>query len=695
MRDLLLGSYDREWLRARTVSGASARVWRYLVERWEGVAARCRENGKFFDQGALGWHSVTPMAVEAALIYRMEGREDARDYALSCIRHFLEVTRKKRPGRPQVLSHGEVALASNLLGESLPEEDRAAVMELMRSRCIPFHDFAKSLAGYGSRGNIPLCQNIGAATCALAWGEACGYPEWEAIVDQACDAVRQYLRNGSDAEGFSYEGTGYGSEVCRFIFRFTHILRQVGWHDDLLRNEPRLRKLPEAYSHMVMPSGHHAATTNDSGVRAPVSFWWFLLSATEWNRPQDWAMWRHYSGPDHPVRPWGDTWPGYCRSVDLDPRWMEASDETLLMTFLYLDDRALEATMDSYPLPTAICSEGTGTALFRTSWSPRATFAAILGEGRSRACFGHAHADCGHIDIALGDEYLAIDTGRYNTNEDQHSLVLIDGENRFPSSSPGAGMSADRWSGRLGKWQHHPLVDYCVADASLMKGAHWALRHFFFVRTGGDRAYVVCFDNINVDNGVTRREYWWQLQCATGSRVEIGDQATATVWSKSGRARLDCAFFQKPENEAAGPFEPIEVRQDIREWVWPYGKEQDPVVVERMERTGETISSVRHPRLLAIQRGLSCGILSVVSPRWKEEAPLGLRPVEVQNGLGVEITGEDFVDTLLIGPDHRLILHEGRKCFAEFALIRRDRGGEVVDQWTSSGEDFRPAGYPV
>jgi len=695
MRDLLLGGYEPDELKARAVSGATGDVWRYLVGRWEGVASRCREEGAFFGQGTLGWHSVTPMVVEAATIYRIEGREDARDYALDAIRHFLKVAEDHRKGRPPVLSHGEVALASGILGEALPVEERAAVSALMRSLCIPFHDFSKSLAGHGSGGNIPLCQNINAATCALAWGEACGYPEWEVIVDQACDVVRQYLRNGSDEQGFSYEGTGYGAEVCRVIFRFCHILRRVGWHDDLLRDEPRLRKLPDAYAQMIMPAGNYAATTNDAGNRSPYSLWWLLLTGSEWDRPHDWAMWRHYSGPEHPIRPWGDTWSAYCRRAALDPRAMEAGDDTLLMTFLNLDERALESRMESSPLPPAVCSEGTGTATFRTSWNRGATFAAILGGGRSRACFGHAHADCGHIDIALGDEYLAIDTGRYNTNEDQHSLVLIDGKNRHPSSSPGGGMCWDKLSGRLEDWKHHSLLDYCVADASLMKGVPWALRHFLFVRTGGERAYVVCFDNINVDHGQSPRDYWWQLQCATGSKVEIGEDARATVWSGSGRARLDCGFFQKPEDEGAGPFGPIEMRQDMREWVWPYGRDQDPAVVSVFEKTGESVSSFRHPRLLAIQRGLSCGLLSVISPRWKEEPPLRLRQVEVHNGLGVEIAGEDFVDTVLVAPDHRMIFHEGRKCFSEIALCRQDPKGKRIDQWTSSGEDFRPIGYPV
>src|SRR5690606_30854944 len=131
--------------------------------------------------------------------------------------------------------------------------------------------------------------------------------------------------------------------------------------------------------------------------------------------------------------------------------------------------------------------------------------------------------------------------------------------------------------------------------------------------------------------------------------IDITGQAAATVRGRS--ARIDCSFFQKPDAS-----QPLVVRQDIQEWVWPYGREQNPQVVKIHELLGETISSVRRPRLLAVQRAGSCMLLSVLSPRRAGQADRIIKPIPVQNGLGLEIQGDGVADTLLIAPDHKLIL---------------------------------------
>lgn len=695
MNTTLLFGDRLDEMRRKTTAPRSADLWRIFTTRWEGVAARVAENGPF-DQGALGHHSMTPMAVEAAAIWRLTGRDDARAYALQRIDDLLvayaPLLADPPPATPPKVrlflhSHAEVALAADLLREVLPDATRTAVARLMRTVCIPHTCFEQALAGYGSGGNIPLARNLNAGICALAWGAASGYDTWETVVDNTCDNVRQYLRNGCDADGFSYEGTGYGDQVMQMIFLFCHLLRQARWHDDLLRDEPRLRLQPAAYQHMILPDGSYAATTNDSGHRAPMSLWWLLMAAREWNRPDYMGVWEHYSGPDHPVRPWGDTWPAWTALAQTEPRMIEHVDKTLLLTFFHWEPEAPLQPITASPLPTAICAAGTGTATFRTSWNRDAFFAAILGGGRSTVSHGHSHADCGHIDLALGGEYLAVDTGRYNTNEDQHSVVLIDGANRNPSSAPGKGMCYDRTAGRLGRLQRHPLLDYCVADASEMKSARWALRNFLFIRTGGETGYVVLLDNINVDNGEATHAYWWQLQCATTARIDLTGPTSATVHGT--HARIDCDFFQKPEAPLPGLTHTLTVRQDVQEWVWPYGKNFSSSQLAVFERTGESIVSVRRPRLLAVQETGSCMLLSVLSPGRSGEPSRTVRQVPVRNGIGVTVTSADFTDTILVAPDHKLILTDDLHCFSEFAVIRRDTAGCILGIWTESGEPIR------
>jgi len=691
---ILLGT-DPGALRRKSASPRGGVLWRYLVTRWEGIAARVREEGKPFDQGALAWHGVTPMIVEAAVIARLTGRDDARAYVWERIAGLLESygaasgperleamargTRDHRE-RPKVLSHGEAALAAATLGEeALPESLRERFLAFMRETVIPFTDFDHGLTGRAAGGNVALCRNVNAAIGALLWGAAARFPQWESVVDRACDAVRQYLRNGCDEAGASYEGAGYGDQVMQFIFLFAHLLRGAGWHDDLLREEPRLRRIPAAYQALILPGGHYAATNNDSGHRSPVSLWWMLLAAREWDRPDYRGVWEWYCGPEHPVRPWGDVWPRWAALSGGDPRMVEHADKTLLMTFLYWEPDAPVLSVEASPEPTAFFAEGTGTATFRTGWGRDALFATLLGGGRSRGCTGHAHADCGHIGIALGNEFLAIDTGRYNTNEDQHSVVLIDGANRHESATCGGGMVQDTTTGWLRGFQRHPLLDYAIADATHMKSAVWALRHFFFVRTGGDEGYVVLFDNLNTDNGAQLRDYLWQLQCAPTTRIALTGAATATV--QGGNARIDCAFFTPP---SAGP---VALRQDEKEWVWPYGKAFADTA--RLAATEGWSTSVRRPRLLAGVRGWNGQLLTVLSVRRGGAPAREIRPVPVRNGLGVEIRGDGVCDTFLAAPDHRLILCGEGKCFSEFALIRRDERGHRLGCWSESGEPFR------
>lgn len=700
---LLLGAMDVSSWQTRARTSPYAELWRYLVSRWEGVSAIWDEQGKPLDQGGLAWHSITPMVVEAAVIHRITGRDDARQYAIGCIEHILgsysqmaqgqgypgsdDLKKILRPANHRlglkVLSHGEVALAADILGDALPEPLRQQIALFMKTTCIGFTRF-EQLTGYASGGNILLCQNINAALAAITWGKASGYPNWEAVVDNTCDNVRQYLRNGCDEDGFSYEGAGYGLSVMEFIFLFCYVLRQAGWHDDLLVNEPRLRKIPDAHRHLVLPDGR-CATMNDSGC-AFMTKWWLLMLADEYDRPDYRGEWQSIAGPDHPQAPYGDRWPAQYRQANDDPRKIQHVDKSLLMTFLTWHAQAPVVSMADAEVPTGVFGEGTGTAAFRTSWGSQAIYSSILGAGRSRASHGHAHADCGHFNLAIGDEYLAVDAGRYNTNEDQHSIVLIDGKSRFPSTAPGKGMGHDSTSGRLLDFQRHPMVDYCVADARHMKQTIWANRHYLFVRTGGDDAYIVLLDNINVDNGtgpdgLLTHEYWWQLQCATTATIDITAQTTATVNGRS--SRIDCAFFQKPEAPVAQCAHSLNVSQTIKEWVWPYGKDQDTTEMELLE---ETVSSVRRPMLLAVQHTLSNMMVSVLSPRRKGQANRVLRQIPVAQGIGLEVQGDGITDTLLIAPDHKLILTDTIKCFSEFALIRRNASGDIVDQWSQSGE---------
>ncbi|NLL83875.1 MAG: hypothetical protein GX230_06500 [Lentisphaerae bacterium] len=685
MHHTLLFGTNAKLLQQKIATVAVAPLWHYLISRWEGIAARVAEKGPF-SQGSLAYLGITPMVVEAAAIWHLSGHPAARDYAISMINHLLDTyTASLKPdGQPEKLyphSHGEVALAADLLGSALPTEVETRLLNLIPGIAIAHTNFEHALAGYSAGNNVAVARNVNAAIAALIWGEKTGYHNWQSVVDNTCDNVRQYLRTGCDPLGFSYEGSGYGAQVMEMIFLFCHLLRQARWHDDLLRSEPLLQLQPAAFQHLILPDGSYSATTSDQGTRLPMGLWWLLLAANEWHRPDYRGVWEHFSGPDHPIRPWGDYWPTWGRLTNTETRTLEHLDKTLIMTLIYFDPHAQVQPFQHSPLPTACYAPEFGITTSRTSWRNNAIFTSLLGAGRSTVSHAHAQADCGHFNIAIGGEYLAVDTGRYNNNEDQHSVILIDGVNNQRSTA-GKGMGIVQTRGRLYGFQRHRTLDYCIADATEIKGARWALRNFLFIKTGTDSGYVITVDNINPDNGAKPHTYWWQMQCATTARIELTGDHTATVHGT--KARIDCAFFQKPEEPTPGHPHSLSLDHDIKEWAWPYGHNQDPAELDLHARSGERISSFRRPRLLAKQTTGSCMLLAFISPHHNGEESRSVRQIPVTNGIGIEVDCGPFTDTILVAPDHKYILTDQLKAFAEFALIRRAPDGSIIDTWTDS-----------
>jgi len=583
-------------------------------------------------------------------------------------------------------SHGQVALAADLCRDALSDGTRDGLCALMRDHFIDLTYFDQTLAGYAAGGNIPQCRTYHAGMCALTWGEASGHPRWREVADRTFDSVRQYLRKGCDEDGYSYEGSGYGGGVFQFTFLMAVLFHRCGW-PNLLEVEPVLERVADSYQQVLQGDHKFCLSTNDTGNFSPYSMWWLILTAKHYNRPDHLGFWHAYQGPEHPIRPWGDSWGFQSQLVGSDPRTQGGIDDTLLMTFLHYDAESPVLPIEQSPAPLATYAPGVGVAAFRTSWKANAIVATMLGGGRSTACFGHAHADTGHLNIAVGGEWLAIDTGRYNTNEDQHSVVIVDEQNALPSSGVNS-WGFDRRSGRLEQFERHRMVETCTADAALMKNCSWANRHLFFVRLNDDDAYVVMLDNVNKD--YENHTFQWLLQCHPNTKVEATGNHSACVRGEA--ARLDCSFFIKPEPPAPDHPHRLEVRADEQEWVWPYGRDQN---IDSFIKLGPLQTVVRRPRVVAEVEGHSCVMLSVVSPRRSTQSPLKITQEAATNGLRIRVVSDDFVDTFIAAPDHRFIDSPGEqgtpgvRGFGEFSLIRQDPDGAVVDVWSPRGSDVR------
>lgn len=674
----LTAGFSTAALQEKIKQAPYTKLWERLQSRTREVMAEARA-GDFhtLSYGSLAWHSFTPMAREAAMLWRLAGDEDALRYVEECI---AVVDRANRDpdcyrdflgGRPPVNSHGEVALAADICREGLSPESRERLLALMREHLIDFHQGDVPYTGYGGGGNVPYCQTINAAFCALTWGEDCAHPAWQEVIEHAVEYSRCYLKYGCDAGGFGYEGTGYSHEVFHFLYMFAQLLTQNGL-TNLFAEEPRLRTLIEATLQLTFPGGRFLANINDHGLLMPRSMAWLLYTAKHYDDPLHLGLWYAYQGPDHSMRPYGDVMPWYRKHYLPGPTPIDES-AGMLQALLYWDAYAPFTPVTDANRPTVVYSPGTETVVMRTSWSEDAVSIHLPGAGRSHASQTHRHADCGHFLIWAYGEYLAVDTGRYNVDEDQHSVVLVEGRCHMPNERWGMSHRAGRKSG----FDSSALCAHIAADAAFMKDCNWADRHFLYVPLGDDECYLVVIDNINKDNAYHR--YRWQLHANPECAFTIESEASATLRGK--RARLDLSFVIPSTEDFPDSPHQLGLAADETEWSWPYGRQG----AGEHPDTGLMITSYRRPRLLADVEGVNCQLMTVIVPRRSDAPALTVRPVKQRRLLQVEVAHSDGVDLVVAALDHGYIRTPQMKALTHLALVRRTAAGAPVATWSVDG----------
>ena len=652
-------------------------LWQRSISRTHSLMAAARESDfGVFSPGGIGYHSKTPMVLSASLLYRLGDDLDALKYVEECIEALDRIDRAATENNETYLlhSHAEVAIAADICRPGLSRQALDVLLAFMREIAIPFHCGSNQYIGYMGGANTCWCRNTEEAMCALLWGQECGYGNWREVVDHGIMHTRCYLKYGCDATGLSYEGMGYGQGVFTVLYRFVQLLKQNGYVD-LFRTEPRLREIAESSLHSLFPDRRFMINTNDVGLQGGENPWWLQLTAKEYDEPLHRGFWDEYTGPESKIRPYGDMRPWHHERIGLDEL---AADGThgLFFNVLFWDAEAPATPIADADREPVLFSPGTEAASIRTSWSTDAVYVNIAGGGRSAASMTHRHADAGHFSLFAYGDYLAVDTGRYNGNEDQHNVVLVDGACcHFVE-----GWGQDFWSGRLVAHETNDLLSYCCIDAAHMKGCLCALRHFMFVPYGPDQAYLITLDNINKDNQVHTN--WWQLQANPDYTFTIDGQRKAALHGDN--ARLDISFAI-PTLESFPTAPPsISLRQDVKDWGSPY--EGDRAKAQHVG-TGLINTCLERPRLIAEVQ--SNWIMAAVSPRRKDEVPLPVRQIEEFRVLRVEVDCGEFIDTILAAPDHGCIELVDVEALTKLALIRRKRDGELLATWSVDGAEVQ------
>lgn len=687
----LLAGVKPGYLESKIKTEPYNRLWERLVRRTgEWLDSADASPCGVITYGALGSASASGGVIEAALVWRLSGDTRALGYVERCIRVLDAYYGPAGPERDAVHaiiigdmpyhSHAEVSLAADLCRAGLTDEVKGILARALLGGAIDSHDDGNSLRMFSAGANIPLARNVDAAVAALVWGEEIGHPRWRHIVDLGRDNVIGYLRRGLDAKGFPYEGPGYAGDTALHLYLYAQLLKQRGFAD-LFAEEPALTDFLDALLAYLFPDRSSFGNVNDLGFFVPWSLPFLLLTARYAGRPDHLGFWEEFQGPDNAMRPYGDFQPHYEKTTGIP--WSQGCHvPSLALTLLWWDAFEPLAPIAATPVPLAIYSPGTENSVYRTSWSTDAVFANFLGGGRGHVAPGHVHSDSGHFSIFAHGDYLAMDTGRYNTDEDQHNVVLVEGKCHMPIGQTWG--SAQR-SGRMVKFQRDAILDYALADTAHTKNCIWADRHFLFVRTGepgrhADHAYVVVIDNINVNNA--RRRYWWQLHTPRENVIEILGSDRATIHGP--RARLDLDFIIPSALDF--PREPHALALRTDEMWWAFGKGGG---WEQQEKLGLYNCSVRRPRLIAEFDGLNGLMMTVISPRRNSEQARVVTRESSRRVMRVEIEHETGVDTVLAALDNGYMSLPDVEGFAELVVIRRDRQGRLLHVWNSEGRALR------
>lgn len=668
----LLAGMSIEELRRRRSSPPHAAVWTKLVSWWREIVARDAAAGEYVGLSGMGWHSVTPGVVAAAAIWRIDGTREALEHVERCIGYLAEIYEgpadfvKSLPSqhRMPVLSHGEIAMAADMCRDDLKPETVKTLCRIVREHILPSTIYPTSLIGYSGGGNIIATRNIQAGIAALLWGEESGYADWQASLDHACDVCRQYLRHGLDAQGSGFEGTGYTQAMTGQIALMAHLMQQAGL-ENMYASEPMLHKAPLASLPLVFPDRTGLINMGDVGVFNQPEPGELLWASREYRDPVLMGLFAELSAPR--LMPWPADFPASLHAACYQVR-------DLLYIFLHWDPAAPATPLTKASLPTAFYSPGTEITAFRTSWGRDSVFVNFLGSGRSHTALTHGHQDSGHVSIFAYGDYLAIDTGRYNGSSDQHSVMLVEGDN--DPSIVTAQWGTDHKAGRITSFQRHELLDYAKADCANQRQCIWADRHLLFVRLGGDDCYVVTIDNVNKNND--RHMFWWQLHANPRCKIDITGQRTAAI--SGPRARLDLTFAIPEGGIFANDPHKLELRADEKWWSWPYGKGQD---ISAMQNTLHD-TSVKRPRLSGVLNGLSGQMVATMVPRRSGQAALPVT-TRAENGvIRVDVQAGAVSDTILVAIDHGYIRVPGFRGLTELAVVRRGANG-LVTYWTSNG----------
>jgi hypothetical protein len=591
----------------------------------------------------------------------MMGRIDDDAEAIKAARRMLTAIARANTDASGNTYH--VPHTYDVLHDFLSEADRKLVGNWLVHRGVQrlLTSIRRFYLGAGS--NMNVCTLISALLSLLAVRGDEGIPDLNREQDQLLLMLEAALHATHGPDGYPVEDIGYGTSLTAYLAFAVEAVRRAGLYDAYVQC-PRFTRFGQAILHFVQPWGTHLTMTGDNH---DAFFQRHLILARLASVTRD------------------NTLLWLLGEVGMEnDRWfseIEVSKNFLLpcswVTLALLGDLKDPIHPAMARTPTQFRDRGRGIVSFRSGWDRDATYVVFDGSQRSPSCQGHDHDSCGHFGISALGEYFAIDTGRYNVEQDQHNVVLVDGKS---GRSTDGHWQASKHDGLLIDYEPGEFCDFAAVDSSHQHNCYWARRYLGLVKGAGAPAYVWTVEDINKANDWA--EFWWTLNTCPGNRLELhGSQATV-----EGRAQgnmLD-VHFTLPHPKAYPKPHALSLTQDVVRVGSP------KYISEKLLRDGlaqfrgrehEMIHSRlwKRPRLIAKVKGYNGRFMSLMIPRRKGEKPAKVqRLVSLDNSLAVRISFRDVEDTLIWAYEHNLLEAGDVKARGQWCVIRRSRAGQKL-----------------
>ena len=700
---LLIGPDGLPGLHRRIRTGWARKIMAALRTKVEGLIQRLEQTD---DVPALLTHHTArtdPMgehvlegAGDIALVALLDDDARARE-AVRQVLHAIPDAERLGPRDTYsagYASWGPLQLAYDLTFNHLPGAEQrrfarwAAQVSVKHTlKMLPREQYLKCAGA-----NTPMVGMIAALLSLLAIEGDPGAGDLEQEKARLLEMFEASLFATMGREGYPWEDIGYGSGLVSLLARVVEATRRAGLYNAYTQCH-RFTRFGQAMLHFVQPWGKFLFNTGDYGA----DFGWrsvvFPRLATETGDPA--LLWLHGT-LRYPVASSGP--------IDMAHRLIGFPEVELaegfqvpvdLYSLLTIEDLGKPVHPSKAKSPTQYVDPDRGLVSFRSAWTPDATVLIFDGSQRSCAAQGHDHSSGGHIGISALGERFAIDTGRYNVEQDQHNVVLVDGAG---GRNTDGDWRASRYQATLTDYQPGAFVDTASVNNSQQADCTWSFRHVGLVKGGRGPSYVWVVDDVNADNDF--RQFWFALNTHPENEIELADDHATIVGCQEGNL-LDAFVITPAPGDYPRPHR-VRFAKDTQVAGSPnYVKNPKRKARDYARMVGNPAygPAFARPRMLAKVSGFNGRFVTLLIPRVKGAQLPVVEQLESPTGaLAVRVRFESVEDTFVWAYEHNLLEAGDLSARGKWALVRTSaRTGRVLRHAIGQGDRiaFRNRALPV